>query len=61
MHTRLAIHDVAELEVTAVNAHTSSDGKKRFYCRDIVVKDENGNTITLSLYSDTSDRIALTV
>jgi len=52
MHTETTIHNVASIEVTDRKWH---DGTLPFYCREIIIVDEDGNTHTISLFTKNED------
>lgn len=53
MRTETTIHRVAKIEVTDRRFHESDTDP--FWVREIVVTDEDGNTHTLAMYSNSSD------
>ncbi len=53
MRTETTIHHVAKIEVTDRRFHESNTNP--FWAREIVVTDEDGNTHTLAMYSNSSD------
>lgn len=53
MRTETTIHHVAKIEVTDRRFHESDTNP--FCAREIVVTDEDGNTHTLAMYSNSSD------
>jgi hypothetical protein len=53
MRTETTVHRVAKIEITDRRFHESDTNP--FWAREIVITDEDGNTHTLALYSNSSD------
>lgn len=53
MRTETTVHRVAKIEIADRRFHESDTNP--FWAREIVITDEDGNTHTLALYSNSSD------